>query len=318
MPRKFRKTLILAKIEVTPGTDSVPTGSDAVLISDATFEAVTTEVDRGILRPTLGHGGTLVGTSYFRAEFTCEIFSGSALGVAPAWGPLLRACAMGETVTAEALVEYEPISEAFETLTIKYSQDGVIHTMLGCMGTVAFNMVEGERPTMRFTFFGFDGGSAAASAATPVHTAWRTPQVVTAQNSDRLTIGGTYTDGVVSGGTRYCSRGLTFDVANDAKYVAMLCDGTGPDITDRSPTGSFELEMSAAQEVTLRADVKANTKRTVGLLHGSSEGNRVGVFVSNAKLMTPAYQNFEDRLLVGVSFNAEPITGDDEFVIYCR
>lgn len=318
MPRKFRKTLILAKVETTPGTDSVPAGSDAVLVSDATFETVYENVERNILRPTFGHSGMLVGTRYVRAEFTCELFSGGALGVAPAYGPLLRACAMAETITPTTLVEYEPISEDFETLTIKYSADGVIHTMLGCMGTVNITMTEGERPTMRFSFVGIDGGPAAASAPTPVYTAWRTPQVVTAQNSDRLTIGGTYSAGVVSGGTEYCSRGLTFDLANDAKYIAMLCDGTGPDITDRKPTGNFELELSAAQEVTLRGDINANTKRTLGLLHGSSEGNRVGIFVTNAMLTSPTYQDFEGRLLVGVTFNAEPITGDDEFVIYCR
>lgn len=318
MPRKFRKTLILAKVETTPGTDSVPDGADAVLVSDATFETVYENVERNLLRPTFGHSGMLVGTRYVRAEFTCEVFSGGSLGVAPAYGKLLRACAMAETITPTTLVEYTPVSESLTTITLKYSADGVIHTLLGCMGNVNFTMTEGERPTMRFSFVGIDGGPAAASAPTPVYTAWRTPQVVTAENSGRLTIGGTYAAGAVTGGTEYCSRGLTFDVANDAKYIAMLCAGNGPDITDRKPTGSFELELTAAQEVTLRGDINANTKRTIGLLHGSSVGNRVGLFMANAMLTSPTYQDFEGRLLVGVTFNAEPITGNDEFVIYCR
>lgn len=318
MTRKIRKTLILAKVETTPGTDASPAGSDALLISDATFESVYSNVDRNLLRATFGHTGMLVGTRYVRAEFTCEFFGGGTLGAAPAYGKLLRACAMGETITPTTLVEYSPVSASLTTITIKYSADGVIHTMLGCMGNVNITMTEGERPTMRFTFFGIDGGNSAASAPTPSYTDWRTPQVVTAENSGRLTIGGTYSAGTVTGGTEYCSRGLTFDVANDAKYIAMLCSGTGPDITDRKPTGNFELELTAAQEVSLRTDINANTKRTIGLLHGSSVGNRVGLFMRSAMLMSPTYQDYEGRMLLGVTFNAEPITGDDEFVIYCR
>lgn len=311
MARKFKKTLILAKIEATPGTDAAPAAADALLISDASFEVEYRNVERNLIRDAMGHSGTLVGTRNLKIDFTVELSTSGSAGVAPAWGKLLLACAFAEVVTASTSVEYTPVSASFKTLTIKYSADGVIHTATGCMGTVTINQPEGDRPTLQFSFVGTDSGSAAAAAPTADLTAWKVPEVVNSLNTGKLTLGGTYATGAITGGTEYCSRGLTLNMANDVKYLAMLgCSSI--DITDRKPAGQYAIEVTGAQEVTMRAEINANTATSVSLLHGSAAGKQILVHVPRAVRLNPRYEDYEGVLLLSNDFNAEPVLGNDE------
>ena len=311
MARKFKKTVILAKIETTAGTDAAPASTDALLISEASFEVEYRNVERNLIRPTMGHSGTLVGTRNLKIDFTVELSTSGTAGTAPAWGKLLLACAFAEVVTAGSRVEYTPVSDSLKTLTIKYSADGVVHTALSCMGTVTFDEPEGDRPTLKFSFIGIDGGAAAAAAPATDLTAWKIPEVVNNVNSGKLTLGGTYATGAVTGGTEYCSRGLSLNMANDAKYLAMLgCAGV--DITDRKPAGSFAIEVTGAQEVSMRTDINASTPTSVSLLHGSGAGKQVLMYIPRAVRLNPKYEDFEGTLLLSNDFNAEPVAGNDE------
>lgn len=311
MPRKTKRTVILAKIEATAGTDAAPAAADALLIGDNSFDVEYKNVDRNLIRPTMGHGGTLVGTRNVKIDITIELSTSGTAGTAPPWGKLLLACAFAEVVTAATMVEYTPVSDGLKTLTIKYSKDGVIHTALGCMGTVSFEEPEGDRPTLKFSFVGIDGGSVAAATPANDLTAWQLPEVVNNINTGKLTLGAAYAAGAITGGTEYCSRGLSLDMANDAKYLAMLgCASV--DITDRKPTGKFSIEVTGAQEVAMRAAINASTPTAVSLLHGSGAGKRVLIHVPRAVRLNPKYDEYEGTLLLSNDFNAEPIVGNDE------
>ena len=311
MPRKTNRTVILAKIEATAGTDAAPAAADALLIGDNSFDVEYKNVDRNLIRPTMGHGGTLVGTRNVKIDITIELSTSGTAGTAPPWGKLLLACAFAEVVTAATMVEYTPVSDGLKTLTIKYSKDGVIHTALGCVGTVSFEEPEGDRPTLKFSFVGIDGGSVAAATPANDLTAWQLPEVVNNINTGKLTLGAAYAAGAITGGTEYCSRGLSLDMANDAKYIAMLgCASV--DITDRKPTGKFSIEVTGAQEVAMRAAINASTPTAVSLLHGSGAGKRVLIHVPRAVRLNPKYDEYEGTLLLSNDFNAEPVAGNDE------
>lgn len=316
MARKTKNTLIQAKLESTIGQDATPGATDTLLVSDASHEIVYRNVDRNLIRPTMGHSGSLVGTRHVKIDFTCELAPSGAAGTAPAWGRLLQACAFAEVVTPNERVEYNPVSAGFKTLTIKYSADGVIHTALGCMGTVAFSLPEGERPTLKFSFIGVDAGPAAAATPGSNLTAWTIPEVVNAQNTGKLTFGATLAQGALSGGTEYCSRGLELDMANDAKYLALLgC--TGVDITDRKPSGNCQIELTGAQEVAMRGEINANTPTSISLRHGSGAGKQVILHAPRCLRLNPKEADYEGIRLLGMEFNAEPIQGNDEVHIVC-
>ena len=316
MPRKTRLTAILAKIETVYGTDSVPTGAaDALLVSNPTHSYTYNNAARDNIKAFLGNDEELVGTRFVTCGFDVELSGSGTAGTAPAWGKLLRACAMAETISAGNRVEYNPISTAFESLTIYYHRDGVLHKALGCMGTAEFKLEEGAIPKISFSFTGIDGGPAAVANPTQVLTAWRTPLVVTTANSASVKLGATYAAGALSGGTDFCSRGLMLNLGNDVQYSSMLGPCTGVDIPNRASTGSMQLDLDAAAEVAAYTAISANTLTSVGLMHGTVAGARVLVFAPAVQRINPTQQDFQGRIQIGMDLRVLPLTGNDELRI---
>lgn len=312
MARKTRNTVILAKIETTIGTDAVPTGAaDALLVSNQSFTYNINNVDRNILRSKLGASEQLVGSRSVQTAFDVEMAASGTAGTAPAWGKLLQACAFAEVVTAGQRVEYNPVSTGFKTLTIYYYRDGVLKKMLAAMGTVQCMAEEGQIPKFRFTFTGLDGGISAAANATPTLTAWRTPQVVNNDNSGLVTFGGTYATGAITGGTTYCTRGLTFDSGNSVSFMSMLGPCSGVDITDRASTGSITMDLDAAAEVAAVTAVLANTLTSVGMSHGTSAGNRVLLFAPAVQRINPQEADNDGRAHSTFDLRLTPVSGED-------
>lgn len=315
MPRLFRKTAILAKVEITSGTDAAPTGAaNAILISNATFSYSYNNVNRDLMRPYIGSSEQLVGTRSVQASFDVEISGSGAAGTAPAWGVLLRGCGFAETITALARVEYNPVSAAFDSLTIYYSVDGVQHKMLGCRGTVSLGMGEGERPLYKFTFTGLDGGVAAAADPTLTLTPWKTPVVVTNQNSTGIKLGATYAAGVLTGGTAYPGRGINIDVGNQVQYQPLLGSQT-VQITNREMTGSCQLDLAAAETVTFMAAINANTLTTLSFEHGNAEGAKFIFFAPTVQRINPTYQDYNGNVHFGMDLRFTPSAGNDEMHI---
>jgi len=316
MSRLTRLTAILAKVETTYGTDAAPTGADnALLVSEPTLTHNYNNVDRNNLKAFLGADEQLVGTRSVTIGFDVEISGSGTAGTAPAWGPLLRGCAMAQTITAGQRVEYNPISTGFESLTIHYHRDGVRHAATGCRGTVEFMLEEGSIPKMRFSFTGLDAGPTAAANPNQTLTAWRTPQVVTTANSAAVKLGATYSAGALSGGTDFCTRGLMLNLGNEVTFSSMLGPCTKVDIQNRAATGSLQLDLDAAGEVAQYSAVNANTLTSVGLLHGSSAGNRVLVFAPAAQRINPSQQDFNGRIQIGMDLRLTPVAGNDELRI---
>lgn len=318
MPRYIRNTAILAKIETTEGTDAVPTGAaNALLVSDMTITPLNAQnVDRALVRPYFGASEQLVGTASVEVQFTVELAGSGTAATAPAWGALLRACGFAETVST--FVAYAPDTPANQkSLTIYWYDDGVLHKLLGAKGNVTLGMGVGERPTMQFTFTGKDGGvSAVANPATTL-TAWKAPLVITDTNSGDVKLGGTYAAGAVTGGTSYTSRGLSINLGNQVQFTPLL--GAEPvDITGREVTGSLQLDLTAAQEVTFFGSVKANTLQAISLEHGSVAGAIVGVHMAAAQLINPSKQDVNGRRLIGFDLRSVPSAGNDDLIIYSK
>lgn len=315
MSRLMRKTAILAKIETTYATDAAPTGvANAILISNATFTFNYNNVDRDLMRAYLGGAEQLVGSRNVTASFDVEIAGSGAAGTAPAWGPLVRACGMAETITASARVEYNPVSATFDSLTIYYSVDGLLHKAIGCRGTMTMGMGEGERPLFKFTFTGIDGGTVAQADPTQTLTAFKPPLVVTDANSGDIKLGGTYATGAITGGTAYPSRGLQLDLGNTVQYIPML-GGQSVEITQRATTGSMQLDLTAAQGATFIADINSNTTTSLSFEHGTTAGNKVLVFAPVVQRINPSWQDFNGTVQLGMDLRLTPNTGNDELRI---
>lgn len=316
MPRYARNAAILAKIETTYGTDPVPTGAaNAMLISNLSVNPLNANnVSRDLIATYFGGSEQLVGTAFLEASFDIELAGSGAAGTAPAWGALLRACGFAEAITASTRVDYTPITSAIESATIYYHDDGVLHKLLGARGTFDIKMGVGERPVLSFKFQGLDGGISAVANPALTLTAFKTPLVVTDANTGDVTIGCTYSAGVLTGGTAYTSRGLQVSMGNAVTFTPLL-GGETIDLTNREATGHIDLDLTAANEVTFMASVKANTKQGIGIVHGTTAGYKVLVHAPAAQLINPTKQDVNGRRLVGYDLRLVPSAGNDELRI---
>lgn len=316
MARYARKSAILAKVETTYGTDASPTGAaDAVLVSNLTINPLNAQnVSRDLIRPYFGASEQLVGSAYVECSFDVELQSSGTAGTAPQWGDLLLGCGFAETVTASTRVDYTPVTDSLQSLTLYYHDDGVLHKVLGAMGTVDVKLNVSERPVLSFKFTGLDGGMTATANPSATLTAWKTPAVVNDANTADLLLGCTYAAGALSGGTAYVSRGIEFSVGNKVEFIPLV-GGESVGITGREVTGKVVLDLAAADEVTFMATVKANTTQGIGTVHGTASGSKVLVFAPAVQLISPSKQDVNGRRLIGYDLRAVPSAGNDDLRI---
>jgi hypothetical protein len=98
------KRVLVSKIEVTYGTDPVPTGAaNAMLISAPTVTPMeATMVARANIKPYLGNDPQILAAIYSKLDFEVELAGTATPGTAPPWGPQMRACGFSETLLAAA------------------------------------------------------------------------------------------------------------------------------------------------------------------------------------------------------------------------
>lgn len=318
--RRLKNTTILAKIGTVYGTDAIPTGAaNSLLVSDVSFTPLeATNVDRNFIRAYMGASESLVGTAFKSLSYSVELVGSGTAGIAPAWGPLLRACGFSETLVALTRVDYLPISTAFEWVDQYYYADGVLHKLLGCRGTASLDLSAGAIPKIKFQFKGIDGGVAAGAPAGVDYTSWKTPQVITDVNTLDLLRGCTHAAVVapaLAAGTVTPYSKLSIDFGVDAPFIPLI-GGESVEIMDRKITGELELDLSAAQDVSFMADVKANTLQSLGLVHGTVVGNKSLIFAPGVQLINPNYGDLSGKLMNTYKLVLPPTgTGNNELRI---
>jgi hypothetical protein len=315
MSRLIRNTAILAKIEATYNTDPTPTGgANAILVSNASFDINYTNVPRELIRGYLGSSEHLVGTRSVDIGFDVEMSgSGDAGLTAPAWAPLLKACGFAET-DAGAYFEYVPLSDTFPSLTIYYYDDGALHKATGCRGNCDFKWPLGGKPVMSFKFVGIDAGTTAAANPALTLTAFQRPVAITNPNAGDILVGPTYSAGALSGGTAYPSQGLSVGMGNSVQYTPLL-GGESVDIVAREAGGNANLELTAAQEVTFRTDIDANTLTSLGFSYGTVSGNIIVAYMPAVQRVNPKLTELNGRRLIGMDLRLLPSAGNDEIKI---
>jgi hypothetical protein len=318
--RKVRNTAILAKIETTYGTDPTPTGgANAMLVSNQSVTPLEANlVDRALIRPFLGGSEQIPGTRFKRVQFDVEAVGSGSAGTAPAWGVLLRACGMAETLIASTRADYLPITNLMESATIYYYDDGVLHKLLGARGTFTLNLKQGELPKLTFNFQGIDGGDTAASNPAVTLTNFLTPQAIVDANTADVTFGATCSPTgapALTGGTAYPSLGIEgLDIGHAVNFQALL-GGESVEITDRQAVAKLQIDVTAAQEVSFATTVKDASAISVGLLHGTVVGRKLLVFMPAAQLTNWTKTELNGKRLVGYDLRVNPSAGNDELRI---
>ena len=312
MPLLARKKTILAKIEGTYGTDSVPTGSaNAILVRNLDLTPQETDfADRDLIRSYFGNSEQLAGASRGMLSFEVEMSGSGAAGTAPAYGPLLRACAMSETIVVSTTVTYAPISSAIEAVSIYFNVDGVFHKFLGVRGNVSLSWSIKNIPVYRFTFTGLYVAVADAAIPTPVYTGFTKPLVVSNINTTPFTLHG----------FSAVASDLSIDLGNQVIHRSLIGGSESVLITDRKMTGSVTIEATTVAAKDWFAICKAATLGALDITQGTVAGNKVQfVSISTAvQLSNPRYSEQDGIQMLQMDLRFVPTSGNDEFSIVVK
>lgn len=305
MPLLSRKRLILAKTENTYGTDSSPTGaSNAILVRNLEITPLQAEVvSRDLIRPYLGLSEQLLAQTRVELTFEVELAGSGAAGTAPAYGPVLKACGLSETIVATTSVTYAPVSATFSSVTIYFHNDGIRHKVTGCRGSFSLNAEVGQIPTISFSLTGIYNAPTDETLPAPTYVDQATPLVFKNGNTSSFSIFS------YSG----CLQSLNFDLANSIVYRELVGCTKEVLITDRGPNGTCVIEAPLIATKDFFTIANDSTTGSLTFLHGTTAGNRVTFTTAQTDINNPTYSDQDGIQMLNLPYVAIPTSaGNDE------
>jgi len=303
-----RKKFLIAKIETTYGTDPSPVGgSDAVQVTNLELTPIESDnVQAAAFQGFLGNStrGTLVANKRVSVTFDVELAGSGTAGTAPAFGPLLKACGLSQTIVSSVSVTYAPVSSSFDSATIYCFYDGTQHKITGARGTVSFNMTAGQFAVASFNFIGIynaPDGTALSGSFTVAN------QAAALEVNDTNVTTATF-HGVTS------SRIESFDLAlNNELLYKETASNKEVLITNRAPGGTAVLEAPAIGTTDFFAKAVAVATGSTSLVLGATGGNIVTVNAAQTDITGCSYADTNGVIALSMPYLALPTTaGNNE------
>jgi len=300
-----RKRLILVKVESTYGTDSVPTGTDALLVRNLDITPLSGEiVSRDLVRPYLGNYDQLIAQTSVAVTFEVELAGSGTAGTAPKFDAILKACGMSATIVASTSVTYTPVSASFSSATIYFNVDGVLHKLTGCRGSMNMTCAVGAIPTLAFDLTGVYNSPTDTAAPAVTYTAQATPLIFREGNTSAFSFF-SYS-GIL--------QSVDFNLSNELIFRELVGGTKQTLLTDRKPAGTVMIEAPTIAAKDFFTTALATTTGNLTFLHGTTAGNRVTFLASQVDVLNPTYQDQDSIMMLSVPYVAIPTAaGNDEF-----
>lgn len=319
MAQKFSK--IDFEVEMAgPGTIGKIPAYDCLLrscamVGAATNVTITAAIASSVVTVTSTAHGLITGDKIITSGFTdtnCNKSTGVTITKTgndtftfPAAGAADDATADGTPVYRSAYV-YSPVSASFESSTIYFNVDGILHKLTGCMGTVAIDLKVKEIPVFKFSLTGLYNAPTDTAAPSTDFSGFQIPQVANSQNTLTFSLA-SYSALLES---------MTLDIANQVQYITLIGSETVK-ILDRKPAGVFLFEAPTLASKDFFTLASAQTSSVMTLTHGSSNGYKVKIDAPAVLIGNPNYQDSNGVQMINVPYTANPssTSGNDEFTI---
>lgn len=311
-PIRFDSKIILAKIETTYGTDPTPSGAaNAMLMKNVEIRPMEGQgVSRNLERPYIGAQEEIPAGLYSVLTGSVELVGSGDTGVAPAWSPLMRACGIAEVVTPDSTpgdgtVEYTPVTDAHESVTLHYYVGTTRHILRGCRGTVEMGFNAQGLPEGKFTLTGLFSTPANQARPSVDLTGFQTPEIVSHATTPAFTV-----DGV-----SFVMNSFSFNLGNSVEPRLWVGRETVL-ITGRQEAISAKVE--AVPLTTWNPFDKARTSARVevALSHGTVAGKRFAfeALTSTVNRLS-GYESSQNVLEWPLALTPQPDTGNDQWKI---
>ena len=302
-----RKRVILAKIETTYGVDPTPTGAaNAILVRNLNVTPQSTQlVGREIIRPFLGNFEQLEASTHVELDFEVEAAGSGTAGNAPGYGCLLRACGLSETLTAGTKVDYKPVSSGFESVTVYFNVDGVLHKITGARGDVELTINSAQIPVFKFKFVGIYNAPTDTALPTVSYSNFQTPLVANTTNTPSFSFFG----------VSPVLQDLSFQLGNQVDYRTLI-GSQYVQLTDRKAAGQVTFEANPIATKDWFTTALANGLGALSITHGTTAGNKVVLTSSTVDLLAPGYTDNNGVQMIQTGYVMVPTTaGNDEFTL---
>ena len=280
MPKYWRLQALLAKAESTYGDDALPTGAlNAILAQNVRLSPMEGEdVVRDHAVPWLGARPTIPAALHAKLAFEVELKGSGTAGTAPAFGALLKACAMAEVIAAGASVTYNPVSTGHGSATLYFNSDGTNYLLKGARGTFTLRLNAQGIPVIEFEFTGLFSQPSAVVLPTAVYGTQLTapPQLATSLNTPSFTLGA----------VPLVLRQFSLAAGNQVE-TRFLIGSEAVIIPDRSETIEATVEAGALATWNPYALAAAQTTQALSLVHGTGAGKICTLAVPKAQIQRP-------------------------------
>lgn len=298
----------LVKLEVSYGTDSTPTGmANAMQMVDVTLTPMDgTEVERGLLKPYMGHQGVILTGGHVSLQGSVELVGSGDPGTPPPYAALLRACGLAETITPDTDVTYNPISGAFEAASLYYNLDGVRHIALGVRGSLTLSLVPQQIPRIVFSMKGLAGTISDTALPTADFDGWIDPLPVNKLNTQMSLHGWTA-----------IAESLSLDLAHTVT-PRLLIGEESIKISNRKTTGSAVVQATSLATKNWFGIAGAHTKGALHVQHGNADGNIVEIDAPKVQIGRPTQGGADNIANYTLPLMLTPDAGNDELVLTFR
>ena len=292
-----KNTLLFSTAGVPATTDNITTASDVLVLPSA----------KSVEYKNIGNGATGNSKSQTIPELTTTDFTadvvartGGALGVAPSYGELLKACGLSETITATTDVAYTPAS-SFVQGTAKVYLDGSYRDVTGIVGDMTISGKVGELAKFAFSMKGF---------TTLGETAGANPAVTVDANKNLIVENASI---VTVGGASIPLTSFEFKTGNQINETNAIGQNEFY-ISDIKPT----IKVTAVKTKGVAdhwADLNANTVKTVVITLGTVAGDMITL---TAPYCNPTDVNESDdsgKIVYDETFECQSSAGYDNFSI---
>lgn len=309
MPLRTHRSAMLAKLETTYGTDSVPTAAaDAVVLQEVEIQQMDGEpVERPRLMPHFAARRVALTALKIRVAAQVDLAGSGTAGTAPAFGALLRGCGMAQTVSAGTKVDYTPISSAEESLSLYWFLDGQRQRALGARGTWGMEIAARAFPRLSFDFLGMYTAPTEVALPATTLTAWREPQVAGFATTPVLTLDGLQ---VAAESIRYShANALSFRDLVGARYV---------NITGRQPVIEAQIEAPTLTQKNFWSLAEAGTTFPAVAQQGTSAGGIAELTAPRCQITRIQRRESEGVEMLDLSLVVLPNVGNDEVTLTIR
>ena len=279
--KRWRKKMLLAKLEATSGTAESPTPTrDAVQFigQDVTWNPIAgEEVSREFVHHKFGASPTELVGEYVELGFRVELSAGGAAGTAPGWGPLMQACSWAETMmttgsgqSAVRSVKYNPISESEKSITLVINIDGDQQLVAGAKGTVSLQTFQPNAiPYLQFSFIGLYGRLGKNPAGSPNFIKFKKPVIPSNASTPTFNF---------FGRSDLIMRSLTFDMDVQRERDEAVNKAPAIEVVDRSGTnGKVRFSMPPLAGADVVTQIKDRITTTMRLVHGVTAGSIIEI-----------------------------------------